>query len=389
MAWPGLIQNRLIRTSLLSALFAAVSAHAAVTLQSPADHQVFQRQTRQQGTILVRGRSSEPCDRAEVRLAANKWQRLAIESNDSNCTFHAEVPAPAGGWYTLQVRVLKRRQTLGTAAVQHVGVGEVFVIAGQSNSTNYGEELQQTRTRMVSTFGGAGWRLADDPQPGVQDNSRKGSFLPAFGDALYERYHVPVAVASVGSGSTSVRQWLPKGDRFGVPPTAPKFVVQVGPEEWESDGTLFNGMLERITQLGRGGFRALLWHQGESDAHQPAGHNIAPREYGRMMERLIRESRLRAGWEFPWFVARVSYHSPADVSAPEIREVQASLWKTGLALAGPDTDTLTNENRQNGGRGIHMSAKGLQAHGSLWAVKVSEYLDRVLPNGASPVVPTR
>jgi hypothetical protein len=230
---------------------------------------------------------------------------------------------------------------------------------------------------MVGTFSGAAWRLADDPQPGVQDDSHLGSFLPAFGDALYERLHVPVGVASVGAGSTSVRQWLPEGDRFASQPTAPKFVLQAGTGEWASDGHLFAGLVARMQQLGNQGFRAVLWHQGESDAHQPAGHEIPAAEYRRMMERLIRESRREAGWDVPWIVAQASYHSAADPAAPEIREAQASLWKDGLALPGPDTDTLTGDNRQNGGRGVHMSGPGLRAHGRMWAQKVMEYLARL------------
>jgi hypothetical protein len=43
-------------------------------------------------------------------------------------------------------------------------------------------------------------RIADDPQPGVQDTSSRGSFIPAFGDALYAKYHVPVGIADVGHG---------------------------------------------------------------------------------------------------------------------------------------------------------------------------------------------
>ena len=79
---------------------------------------------------------------------------------------------------------------------------------------------------------------------------------------------------------------------------------------------------------------------------------------------------------FSWMVALVSYHTPADRSSPEIRGAQASLWSDGLALEGPDTDTLTGENRQNGGTGVHMSSKGLQAHGEMWAEKVGLWISR-------------
>jgi hypothetical protein len=273
---------------------------------------------------------------------------------------------PAGGWYRVEVRAGG-----GAAAVEHVGVGEVFVIAGQSNSTNYGEELTRTRSGMVASFDGKSWRPADDPQPGVQDGSRQGSFIPAFGDALYARLKVPIGVACVGSGGTSVRQWLPRGDRFSSPPTSAKYFARVNDGEWESDGRLFDGMVERIRQLGR--FRALLWHQGESDAHQAAGHELSGAEYRRMMVRLIQAIQA-ATWEFPSMVAQASYHTPSDTGDPAIRAAQASLWKDRVALQGPDTDTLTGANRQNHGTGVHMSAKGLEAHGRMWAEKVAEWI---------------
>jgi hypothetical protein len=257
-------------------------------------------------------------------------------------------------------------------------VGEVFVVAGQSNATNYGEVRQQTRSGMVAAFSGREWRVANDPQPGVQDNSKKGSFIPSFGDGLYEKYRVPIGVAAVGHGSTSVRQWLPKDDRFSMPPTMSKFVHNVEPGVWESDGVLFDGMMKIISALGHGGFRALLWHQGESDAHQAGEHAITAEEYRRLLVRIIEASRREAGWDCPWFVAQASYHSPRDPSAPEIRHAQKSLWQAGLALAGPDTDRLTGSNRQNDGLGVHFSDKGLQAHGRLWAEKVEAWLDTVL-----------
>ncbi len=344
-----------------------------LTVDSPREYQVFQRETREHGKILVSGRAEG--DRVEARLNG-KWLHVPYDTESG--AFRGELRAAAGGFYALDVRVLKHGKEVVQATVGHVGVGEVFVIAGQSNATNYGEVKQESRTGMVVSFSGEAWQIANDPQPGVQDNSRNGSFIPAFGDALYERYHVPIGVACVGHGSTSVRQWLPKGERFATPPTMGKFVNQVGSDEWESGGQLFDGMMRRIGQLGPHGFRALLWHQGESDANQKAEHNISGPEYRQMLEHVIRTSRSAAGWEFPWFVAEVSYHTPADPGCEPIRAAQRSLWRDGVALEGPDTDTLTGDNRQNQGSGVHFSDKGLKAHGEMWATQVGAYLDRVL-----------
>jgi hypothetical protein len=361
----------------------AVAQDAPVTVSSPLDYQVFQRRTRLQGTILVRGEVLTAV-KVEARVEGTslegplpgRWRRMTVD--EAHRQFSGELPVIAGGFYRVEIRATDAAGKRALITVPNVGVGEVFVISGQSNSTNYGEVLQKTETGMVASFSGTTWVLANDPQPGVQDNSKKGSFIPSFGDALYRRYHVPIGIASVGHGSTSVRQWLPAGTAIHVMPTMTKYVKKDADGLLVSDGTLFDGMMTRIRQLGPHGFRALLWHQGESDSHQPPEHEIDATTYRSMMVTLIRASRKKAGWDFPWFVAQASYHTSEDTGCPPIREAQRSLWKRNLAMEGPDSDTLTVAYRQNSGKGTHMNDAGLKAHGLLWADKVSMYLDRVL-----------
>jgi hypothetical protein len=374
---------------LVAILIAAISIPARgqdaayLTISSPLEYQVFQRSTRLHGAILVRG-SALAATRVEARVEGTsiegplpgRWQRLALDQTKKQ--FSGELPVIAGGFYSVEIKATNSVAQPTFLTVQHIGVGEVFVIAGQSNSTNYGEVPQTTQTGMVTTFSGTEWALANDPQPGVQDNSRKGSFIPSFGDALYRLYHVPIGIASVGHGSTSVRHWLPADTPVNVMPTMPRYIKTDANGSLVSDGTLFEGMMRRIHQLGVHGFRALLWHQGESDSHQPAEHDIDAGTYRSMMVTIIRASRKEAGWNFPWFVAQASYHTPDDPSCTPIRDAHRSLWQPDLAIEGPDTDTLTATNRQNGGKGTHFNDAGLKAHGLLWAGKVSQYLDTIL-----------
>jgi hypothetical protein len=298
------------------ALSVPASAATSVLLSSPLDYQVFQRETRLKGTISIFGRALVPINRVEARVVgqaitgplAARWHTLSL--NQRTGEFHANLMMPAGGFYEVDVRVQDRAGHVETVAVPHVGVGEVFVVSGQSNSTNYGEVPQVTETGMVATFSGETWRVANDPQPGVQDDSKKGSFIPSLGDALYRRYRVPIGVASVGHGSTSVRQWLPAGEPIEIMPTMTKYVVQAADGTLTSDGKLFNGMMTRIRQLGVHGFRAVLWHQGESDSHQPPEHEITAETYRRMLRQVILATRSKAGWNIPWFVAQATYHTP-------------------------------------------------------------------------------
>ena len=105
---------------------------------------------------------------------------------------------------------------------------------------------------------------------------------------------------------------------------------------------------------------------------------MPPDEYDQKMTNLIQGSRKAAGWEAPWFVAQASYHGPTAPSFPKVREAQKKLWESGVALPGPDTDTLTGANRDANGAGIHFSPMGLAAHGRMWADKVGVYLSKVL-----------
>jgi hypothetical protein len=353
-------------------------------LSSPLDYQVFQRASRLKGAIVVRGRAALPVEKVEARVSGEsligtlkaRWCRLELDPKTGE--FHADLKTVPGGFYEVDVRVRHAAHRVEALTVPHVGVGEVFVISGQSNSTNYGEVPQVTKTGMVASFSGITWQLANDPQQGVQDNSKKGSFIPSFGDALYERYRVPIGIASVGHGSTSVRQWLPAGEPVEVMPTMTRYVIRDGDGTLTSDGTLFNGMMLRIRQLGVHGFRAVLWHQGESDSHQPPEHEIPADTYRRMLEHIIQETRRQAGWNIPWFVAQATYHTPDDTSCPPIREAQHKLSQNGFALEGPDTDTLKAPYRENSGKGTHFNDAGLKAHGLLWAQSVEIYLDPLL-----------
>ena len=66
-------------------------AHAAITLESPREYQVFQRDPKGTGKVVVRGRAASPCETAEVNGAT-----LPVDA--ATCVFHGELALPEGGW---------------------------------------------------------------------------------------------------------------------------------------------------------------------------------------------------------------------------------------------------------------------------------------------------
>jgi hypothetical protein len=313
--------------------------------------------------VLLKGRVAVAAEALEARLTgrsiagdlAGEWVGLAKDPDTG--AFSVAKTVPAGGWYKIEVRAVNGKETVAVAGVEHVGVGEVFVTAGQSNSTSCGQFRTRQASGMVASFSGSAWQLAEDPQPGAHDMSALpnesiffgGSPWPAFGDAMYARYNVPIGIAVTGHGGSSVLGWQPGGE-------------------------LFNWTMTRIKQLGGQGFRCVLWHQGESDVKTSSD------DYYNRLAIIIKASNKEAGWEFPWCVAHASYGGPAPEAQKyeKPRAAQERLWNDGVAQQGPDTDILGPDYRDRDGAGGHFNLKGLKVHGEMWAACVSAYLDVAL-----------
>jgi hypothetical protein len=244
-----------------------------ISLASPLDFQVVQRCSSSAGKLTIAG-TIEPesknlplPDKLEARVMGKscsgalpgQWQTLPCDSRVA--AFRGELVLPAGGWYRLELRASHQGTNVASVVVEHVGIGEILVIAGQSNSANYGEEKQKTQTGLVAAFDGSAWQLASDPEPGA--GGKKGSFMPPFGDEIAQHFQVPVGLVAMGIGSTSVREWLPAGTRLSGLPPLTRNVVTVGQGQWEPSGTIFEKFTARMKQFGSNGFRAVLWHQGE------------------------------------------------------------------------------------------------------------------------------
>ncbi|MDO4573644.1 MAG: sialate O-acetylesterase [Planctomycetia bacterium] len=305
-------------------------------------------------------------DKIQASADGTNWVDLTIDSSGS---YNGSIDL-SGGWHYVDVRALDAGgQVLTSTTTGKIGVGDIFITAGQSNSTNCGDAATQTLTGDVVSLNLATgqWQTANDPQPttvnGRTDGSSRGSTWPAFGDALSEKLGVPVGIVSVGWSGSSIQQWNPanvdtsvKGwDTAGFNPT---------------DSTLFGRLAYAIQELD-GNVAGILWHQGESNAGSTQEY------YQTLLESLVNASWEEAGWEIPWLVALVSRtmndtaENPDKTGEihPQIRAAQmAVIDKYDNVFLGPDSDALIEYLRgQNSRNGIHFSLAGLQALGYEWA----------------------
>ncbi|MAN30621.1 MAG: hypothetical protein CMI65_05595 [Pedosphaera sp.] len=369
-SWKGLLVESLwILSWACSWLVPETLLSSTFSVESPSPHQVFQRDRSDSGMMHVEGIFDDGLDGRPalewswvMEAQSSEWKDLEITPNGRR--FSVSVRLPAGGWYLLRFRHSQNPEYI--VEIHPVGIGEIFVVAGQSNSANHGEVSLAPLSDRVVAKADQHWQLARDPQPGA--SGRGGSFMPPLGDALAQALGVPIGFVACGIGATSVREWLPQGDTFPEPPTLLGRVRQLEDGRWQSRGEAFEVLMARMRSMGPKGFRAVLWHQGESDANQKDPRCTLPGNlYAQYLKRVIRQSQSEMQWAIPWFVAQASYHVPGDEASTDIRRAQASLWKSGVALQGPDTDALKGPLRESNGQGVHFSREGLHAHAAAWA----------------------
>ena len=119
-----------------------------ITVTFPADRVVFQRDNSNTAAVTIGGYFTECMDRVEARFVPIKSNLKNAElgkpaplgggwtiiQNTSTCgNFTSSMPV-TGGWYRLEVRGIRSGQEPVVGFVQHVGIEEVFLVAGQSNS---------------------------------------------------------------------------------------------------------------------------------------------------------------------------------------------------------------------------------------------------------------
>lgn len=329
---------------------------------SPMNWQVFQRTSKEKGYIEFKG-ACKNVSEISISISGKDFENKDVNISrqiifDFMGRFSERVEVPAGGWYEATIEYTTEKG-VNTYTAEHVGVGEVIVSAGQSNSTNCGQYRTEQSSGMVSATDGIYWEYAKDPVIGCHDTSAEGSIYPYLGDMLYNEFKVPIGFAPTGWGGTSTTEWLPDA------PLKQEFGNK------NNNINLFDYFEKRVLWLGENGFRCVIWHQGESD------DTSSQYDYYVRMCRIIETSRRQAAWYIPWFIAKATY-CPWIGCHEEVRQAQEQLIKEAVAFRGPDTDPLLDDYRDYDGEGIHFSPKGLKEHARLWAEALIPFINKSL-----------
>lgn len=205
----------------------------------------------------------------------------------------------------------------------HIGAGDIFVIAGQSNAAGYGRDFATDEPDMsVHVYRNRrSWEIASHPLNDSTDasddpNAEMGiagiSPYLSFGKRYSEMSNRPVGLISTAKGGQPISRW----DR-------------------RTDGTLFSNMLEKIRECG-GRVAGILWYQGCTDACPDCADN-----YFEAFKYMVNDLREELGCVVPFFTFQLNRELHAESAAGwgKIREAQRQ-----AAIQIPETYIMSTTN---------------------------------------------
>jgi|GEM_PF-1207287 len=354
-------------------------AGAQVTLQSPASRTVYQRNSANQAHLQLAGSCPNQANRIEARVLARTagqgtntdW--TVVDAAPANGAFRGSLTARAG-WYTLEVRALAGSTVLGTASVDRVGVGEVFIVCGHSVAHGDANTIEGTGDDRVNTVS-----FTDDPQRWKYEKTASTADLPSefvqygtgkmpspfgynnyfwskFGEALAQRLNMPVLIFNAAFGGSNLEHWAR---------SAQNQYFEHGFIRWDLGMPYVNVKNALSKYVSKTGIRALLIDHGQNDFPQ-RNEDLLLQYY----QTWVNKARQDAGHSA--LAAVINRQTPFLYTDPQhhIRRVQERMSLSTNCFPGPDYDAgISNEDRYDG---IHLAPNGQRKAAQLWANALSD-----------------
>jgi uncharacterized repeat protein (TIGR01451 family) len=339
---------------------------------------VFQRNLSNEAAVTIAGIAPANATAVEARFvpmaigqgAVTIWTPMQFLPNSS--AFRGKITATAG-WYRLDVRAKNGTTIVAQTNVNRVGIGEVFIVAGQSNAAGGFQRVASAADDRVMCVDFRQDSLNEQLLPlrfsRISYGSSIGPSQPphlygSLGDKLAQRLNVPILFLGAALGGTTSTQWYESA--AGTIGTTPNQSV------YRRMGVAL------LHYISRTGARAVLWHQGEGDL------SSTTQQYYNNISYVISKTRQQTGSSsgpLAWVVSRVSYIF-GQTNQYVIAAQNQLISNIPNVFAGPATDSLTGpENRADD---VHLQGQGLIRFTNAW----NQSLTTAFFQNAVPFIPT-
>ena len=189
-------------------------------------------------------------------LVVVQWQAAEVCGED----WTLKLNVPTGGLYLFEAVAANPEMPVWCSidaqrikVVKHFGVGDVYIMAGQSNMSGNGRDFAiDPPTLGVHLYANSGvWDIATHPLNDGVNTIYPENYEPApatcpglsFGRVLKERLNVPIGLIASALGGSPLKAW-----------------------DIAEDGYLYKAMLRRVNDIGTS-VKGIIWYQGCSDAN--------------------------------------------------------------------------------------------------------------------------
>lgn len=306
-------------------IYDTITAQSVIT--SPISRAVYQRSSSNNATIWIAGQIFTSTLPAKIQ-----YRVITLDINGTNPNNPSWNDIPSGsiqlgrlyrhsvtlssGWYKLEVRALNSSSTQLTIYDVKFGVGEVFVVAGQSNAMGgfYSDNINQSITAPPDGFVYDCISIADYSLTShcVEERFVYPSFtqmypygnVGPYGDGIWaygrlakrivDDLGIPVMIFNAALAGTTISEWETTASGGSVN----HFLCG------RYSGFPYLGLKNTLNLYSSVfGIRAVLWHQGEFD-----NNNTSRNDYKNKLKNIISYSRQHLdNQSIPWVISKVSY----------------------------------------------------------------------------------
>lgn len=323
--------------------------------EGPQDWQILQRDKKGSAVTTIKGTwvTSEMKFYVQARVVDENtgmpvtndldWQDadVSMENKSFSITLFA---IPQGGLYRIETRIKRPfasdRRAMRGDCIHHIGVGDIYVIAGQSNASGTGKGgISDGPVMGVHILGNnERWKIASHPIEDATDTLHPVTITGifhgtspwlSFGRRLLIKTGIPIGLIPAALGGSAISMWIDDENRPGV---------------------LFENMRDMIMKAG-GKIAGILWYQGETDViiGKLDGYESKLYTFIKLVRELVGVNNL------PVFMAQLNsfLDGTCDENMSRMREMQRKISQSNksihmiVTIDCPLSDEIHNSSASN------------------------------------------
>ncbi len=398
-------------------LFVSIASFGQLTLSWPVERAVFQRDNSGNATVIFAGQApvawgvgwqlSYKIDKltntGSVNYTYVNWTNISTPGTGKLFRLSRSIPT---GWYSITVKLMDGATQIASY-VTKFGVGEVFLIAGQSNSVGEGSVSYSSTTSydcIISSYQTSSNKCSGAlpvyPGLGVLNSTSSyigpNGFQPwvynLLGTTILGATSAPVMFFNAGLSGSSAEDWAITASDITQNRATNYTIDRCSSAQGGNNvgtGEPYRSMRNSLNYYGSlFGMRGVIWHQGESDND----YNTQDTTYTRQLNNVVDKSRSHFNSNLAWAISNVSWNNGTD---SEITTGQANTRsaKSGVDAADNSDGIVDSPGvdfyRQSDD--LHFAYDGLSSLSSNYYSNISSLLAKtpVMANELVPVTITQ